>query len=270
MKTTFFARLLLCPFFLLAFPFFACGDAPSPAPLPTSESSSVQEDREKWDVSDADVSYLSPERSLIALTFDDAPSKTLENILAVFAEYNEKNPDCRATATIFCNGQRITERAAQDLRLALTLGFELGNHTQAHLDLTTLDEPRLREEIVRTDERLALIDGKPVHLLRPPFGNYDERVRRAAQTPIVHWSIDTLDWTGVSEEEIYSCVMREKFDGAIALLHDGYTSTVAALKRLLPDLKAAGYQVVGVSAMAKAHACELRRGGVYIRARKRK
>jgi polysaccharide deacetylase 2 family uncharacterized protein YibQ len=51
-------------------------------------------------------------------------------------------------------------------------------------------------------------------------------------------------------------------------MHDGYYNTVNALKRLLPDLKADGYQVVNVSALSKANHCTLKSGKEYIRARK--
>ena len=68
--------------------------------------------------------------------------------------------------------------------------------------------------------------------------------------------------------ESISAVLEKKFSGAIVLMHDGYPATVEALKRLLPDLKKDGYQVVSVSAMAKAHGCTLRNGKEYIRARK--
>jgi peptidoglycan/xylan/chitin deacetylase (PgdA/CDA1 family) len=116
---------------------------------------------------------------------------------------------------------------------------------------------------------LRQIDGKTRHLFRAPFGRIDERVKQIVQTPIIDWTIDTLDWTGVSAQEIYDVVWTNKYAGAIVLMHDGYENTVDALKLLLPDLYTAGYQVVSVSAMSKAHACPLRRGGVYIRARKR-
>ena len=53
-------------------------------------------------------------------------------------------------------------------------------------------------------------------------------------------------------------------------MHDGYVETVSAVKRLLPDLKNAGYQVVGVSQLAKANGCQLKTGSVYIRARKQR
>ena len=93
-------------------------------------------------------------------------------------------------------------------------------------------------------------------------------MKALVETPIIDWTIDTLDWTNASEDEIYERVWNNRFSGGIVLMHDGYPHTVYALKRLLPDLKADGYQVLSVSAMAKAHDCVLKKGKVYIRARK--
>lgn len=222
-----------------------------------------------WDFSDVDISYIQPDRKLIAFTFDDGPSKTMENILAVFADYNERNPDCIATATFFLNGMHITEEALPLLHTAHILGSELGNHSHNHLELTTLSMEELQEEITRTDAILARVDGKPLHLFRPPFGHINSEIKSHLQVPVINWTIDTLDWTGNSENAIYDCVFGARFPGAIVLMHDGYQDTVNALKRLLPDLKADGYQVVSVSALAKAHGCTLYNGKEYIRARKR-
>ena len=105
-------------------------------------------------------------------------------------------------------------------------------------------------------------------MLRAPFGKVNELVLETAQTPILDWTIDTLDWTGVSEDEIYNCVYNARASGSIVLMHDGYEHTVSALKRLLPDLKADGYQVVSVSQLSKAHERPLKRGNRYIRIRK--
>ncbi len=224
--------------------------------------------KDVWDLSDVDVSKISPRKKLISLTFDDAPARTLENIVAVFASYNEASPDCTATATVFLNGKRFDAQTPPILATMLAMGFELGNHTHSHYDLTTLSEPLLREEIDKTDELLSFIDGKKRHLLRAPFGKTNELVKETAEVPLIDWTIDTLDWTGVSEDEIYRSVFDNRFDGAIVLMHDGYPHTVDALKRLLPDLQANGYQVVTVSQMAKMHHCTLKNGSVYIRARK--
>ena len=221
-----------------------------------------------WDVSDVDVSFVDASRKLISFTFDDAPGKTLENILAVFAGFNEENPDCKANATFFCNGYFIDASSAQTLLAAKALGMELGNHSFSHPDLTSLTDETLREEIDKTDELLEKADGKNRHLFRAPYGKINEQVKAAVETPILDWTIDTLDWTGVTADEIYDTVWNKRFSGAIVLMHDGYLETVDALKRLLPDLKADGYQVLSISAMAKAHQCPLRKGSVYIRARK--
>lgn len=245
-----------------------------PSPIPPEYSQEQDEpetppaDPEIWDVSDVDISHINPNRKLIAFTFDDAPKRTLENILAVFAAFNESNPDCLASATVFFNGYLFDDTSAQTVHAARALGFELGNHTQSHLDLTTLEQPTLQAEIDQTDALLEKIDGKKRHLLRAPFGKVNELVRNIAQTPILDWTIDTLDWSGVSEEEIYTSVYSARASGSIVLMHDGYAHTVSALKRLLPDLKADGYQVVSVSQLSKAHACPLKRGNRYIRIRK--
>lgn len=244
-----------------------------PEEMPIAEQPPATNDFSKndaWDTTETDVSYIRPDRKLIALTFDDAPSSQLENLLAVFAEYNDQNTDCKATATIFCNGIRFDENTPQILHTALAMGMELGNHTYSHYDLTTLTATQKTSEIEQTDALLFPIDGRRRHLLRAPYGKINDEVKQAANAPIIDWSIDTLDWTGASVQNVFDSVFENKFPGAIVLMHDGYPHTRYALKRLLPALKAAGYQAVSVSAMAKMHGCALRNGKVYVRARKQK
>ncbi len=223
---------------------------------------------EIWDVRGIDVSEIDENRKLISFTFDDAPGRTLESLLAVFADFNERNPDCKASATLFANGCRFDNQTPHLLHAACVLGWELGNHTYSHTLLTKLSPKELQREIDETDALLEPIDGKRRHLLRAPFGNVNELVKELSDTPIVDWTIDTLDWTKASPSQIYERIFTGKYDGAIVLMHDGYEATVEAVKTLLPDLKAAGYQVVSVSQMIKAHGCQFRRGQVYIRARK--
>ena len=221
-----------------------------------------------WNLADVDVSQIATNRKLIAFSFDDAPSRSLENIFAVYADYNEKHPDAPAFCTLFFNSCRFDAQTPKLLAVAHALRVEFGNHTHSHYNLTTLDEAQLKEEIDKTDEQLYLIDGKKRHLLRAPFGEVNDFVKSVAPTPIINWTIDTLDWTGISEDAIYHSVFDNRFPGAIVLMHDGYTHTIDALKRLLPDLYNDGYQVVSVSQLAKMHNCTLKQGSVYIRARK--
>ncbi len=223
-----------------------------------------------WDLTNVDISAIDPARKLVAFTFDDAPTRRLESLCAVFAAFNEKNPDCKATATIFFNGMLFDNENTQLLHTAVAMGFELGNHTYSHYDLTTLSEKALLREIEQTDELLTQADGKKYHLLRAPFGRINEQVKSLSKTPIIDWTIDTVDWKGISKDVIFNTVIGSCYNGAIVLFHDGYEETIKALKLLLPALKDKGYQIVGVSQLAKAHNCTLERGKVYIRARKQK
>ena len=236
------------------------------APAPTSPTAPTPS--EVWDIRDIPNDYVCAGKKYIAFTFDDAPASTLDAIIGVFLSYNQTHPDCQATASLFCNGVRMNTYSVQTLQTAHLIGFEMGNHTHSHADLTKLSADELQTEIDRTDRLLQKIDDKSRHLLRAPFGCLNETVRAVASTPIISWTIDTKDWTGIAADSIYQSVWENRFDGAIVLMHDGYEHTVQALERLLPDLYADGYQVLSVSALSKANACPLKTGNVYIRARK--
>lgn len=223
-----------------------------------------------WDTTGTDISQIDPNRKLISFTFDDAPARSLENLLAIFTAFNEANPDCKAFATLFFNGIKFQAETPHLLATAVALNFELGNHTYTHYDLTTLTQPQLQDEIDKTDALLFSADGKKRHLLRAPFGRTNDFVKAQANAPWINWTVDTLDWTGIGDDEIYQTVMRQRFDGAIVLMHDGYENTLSALKRLLPDLKADGYQVVNVSQLIKAQNRTFYNGKEYIRATKKR
>lgn len=234
----------------------------NPAPAPTLS--------EFWSVEDVDISKLDKNKKHVAFTFDDAPTRHLPELMQVFLDFNDKNPDCVASATIFFNGVNLNEYTLPYLQKAHEIGFELGNHTYSHCDLRKLAPFELDREISLVDEFLEKIDGKPLHLLRAPYGAVDDKVRTAAKTPILDWSIDTLDWTGIGADEICQKTLDGLERGAIALFHDGAPNTVQAIQMLLPILKEKNYQVVNVSQLSKVHTCPLRTGGLYTRARPNK
>lgn len=217
-----------------------------------------------WDTSDIDLSHIRSER-LIAFTFDDGPKTETTALLDVFAQFNENNPDWQAHATLFTLGGNINDSNKQILRRAADAGMELGNHSFSHPNLTQLSDEQLLEEIKSTDLLLKEADGKEKHLLRPPGGHYDERILSQAGVPLINWTgeLDTSDWSGVSENDIYNKVISNLLDGGVVLMHQGYTTTVNAVKRLLPDLKERGFQVVSVSELAKAYSVRLFAGQAY-------
>lgn len=237
-----------------------------PAELPPQSAPTPEQN--VWDVSNVDISTIDKTRKFVALTFDDAPQSMLENLLAVFANFNQIYPNCPATATVFCNGRLIHNENKHTLSAACAMGWELGNHAFSHTDLTTLSAQEKWRELSDTDALLQTIDGNALHLFRPPFGKIEREWKELLPVPIVNWTIDTLDWTGKTSEEIQQSVLQNIFDGAIVLLHDSKQNTVDAVKELLPKLYENGYQAITLSAMAKAHGVSMKNGAEYIRLRK--
>ncbi len=97
---------------------------------------------------------------IIALTFDDGPDETTLRI----ARYlnGESIP-----ATFFLLGVRAKARPDIVGELA-ALGFELGNHSMTHANLTKLDESELRAELVDCNEAIAAAMGASPRYFRPP------------------------------------------------------------------------------------------------------
>ena len=225
---------------------------------------------EFWPTEDVDISMLDKSKKHVAFTFDDAPTRHLPELTNVFLEFNKNNPDCAASATIFYNGVNLNDYTLPYIKRAYEAGLELGNHTYSHCDLRTLAPFELEKEISLVDEFLEKIDGKRLHLLRAPYGAVDDKVRALAKTPILDWSVDTLDWTGIDAKEICERTISGLEEGGIVLFHDGTKNTVQAIEILLPLLKEKNYQVVSVSQLSKLHTCPLRIGGLYTRARSNK
>ena len=250
---------------------FAFGAACVPAKPGTSASGNGStgendENARLWDVSDVNVSHIGKNHRLIAFTFDDGPTEKTGDLLDVFEEFNSKNPDFVAHATLFTLGSKVTAENSDVLKRAFSINFELGNHTYTHKNLTTLSDEKVKEELGLTDEILKNVDGKSVHLVRPAGGHADSRVLSLYETTFINWtnSLDAKDYEpAVTENDIYNPVMKNVLDGGIVLMHQGYDKSVSAVKRLLPDLKAIGYQVVSVSELIKFYNAKAEIGKLY-------
>lgn len=249
--------------FLVAFTLFFAASGCGKAADAVSFTSSAEEATEVWNTSYADVSHVDKAKKLVSFSFDDAPDNTIRKLVDVFTQFNEENSDQPASATFFINGIHVDDGVKKTLKTAWEKGFELGNHTYSHKNLTKLSDKQIREEIDKVDEILKDIDGRERHLVRAPYGRIDERVKKQSAAPFIDWSVDTEDWTGISADRIVSAVFKGIFPGAIILMHDGYPHTVDAVKRLLPALKEEGYQVVNVSQLAKISGVKMCAGKLY-------
>ncbi len=182
----------------------------------------------------------------LALTFDDGPEPTYTpQILSVLAAHD-------ARATFFVLGCWVPKRP--DLvKQAAANGNEIGCHTWSHPNCTKLSNAAIRQQVRRWEAAVEPLIGGRVRYFRPPYGAVNSRVRTVLNSmgyTVVMWTGDTDDWRRPGSNAIYNRAMAAARDGAIILMHDGggpRSQTVAAVKRMVPDLQAKGYRLVTLS-----------------------
>lgn len=198
---------------------------------------------------------VDPKLPMIALTFDDGPGARTEEIVKVL----KKN---HARATFFMTGTSagIYPEAIKKMQEA---ECELGNHSYNHPQLSNLDEAGIKKQIGDTNNTISQAVGQPATVIRPPYGAINEAVKMNAGSPLILWSIDTLDWQTRNAKATVDHVLANVKDGDIVLMHDIYSESVDAAIELIPKLIAQGYQLVTVSELAEARGITLENGGVY-------
>lgn len=191
----------------------------------------------------------------VALTFDDGPSDFTGRLLDCLEKNNAK-------ATFFMVGTEIVNHTAEVQRME-ALGCELGNHTYDHLDLAGMDAQLMSDQIAGVDETLVSIVGHGATVVRPPYGSIDDTVRSVVGTPMILWSIDTLDWETQDAQQTIDNTLSQVQDGSIVLMHDIFSETVDAAEQLIPELINQGYQLVTVSELASIKGTTLQAGVAY-------
>ena len=204
---------------------------------------------------------IDPNKPMIALTFDDGPSKSATTrILDVLEKYD-------ARATFFVVGSRVDSYKNQ-IKRAYNLNCEIGNHSYNHKTLTSLSKDSLKWELSETDRKVKAITGVSPVLMRPPGGSYKtDTVRKNTAYPIIMWSIDTRDWESRNSTAVANHIKSKAYDGAIILMHDLYDSTATATEIVVPWLISQGYQLVTVSEMMEARGIQMQNGVAYNSAR---
>ena len=205
-----------------------------------------------------DISVIDSEKPMIALTFDDGPSKHTWRLLDIFTTYGGKG-------TFFVVGNLLDGRNDVVQRMSLD-GHEIAGHSWDHRQLTKLSSEDLTDQLMTTRAKIYEITGVDTTLLRPPYGSYNDQTKIVCKNLgicMVNWSLDTLDWKYKDADKIYNTIMSEVKDGDIILCHDLHGTTVDAMERVIPDLIAKGYQLVTVTELLSYGKEEISAGSVY-------
>ena len=128
-------------------------------------------------------------------------------------------------------------------------GHEIGSHSNTHAHVNQLSYEKNVEEIKLSSEKIKNITEKEVTLYRPPYGEYNNTVIRAANEngymPI-QWSLDTLDYTGITGNEMWDRIKDKITSGDIILMHNGTEHTAESLDMLIKNIKEKGLNLVTI------------------------
>lgn len=191
---------------------------------------------------------VSTTKKIVALTIDDAPSAYTKEIADILEANN-------ATATFFVIGSQVPGHE-ETLANMVRGGHELGNHAMHDEPSRSLSNEELVKQINQVQSHIlraykaAEIEQPSTRLFRPGSGFYSTRMRETLagigyqialggvyphDPQIPYWSINARH------------ILTMVHPGAVIICHDRRKWTVPLLKKVLPELRRRGYEIVSLS-----------------------
>ena len=129
-------------------------------------------------------------------------------------------------------------------------GHEIGSHSNTHPHVNNLSAEKNLEEINLSVNKIQKITGQKTNLYRAPYGEYNDTVIQTAQDNgyyTIQWSVDTLDYEGLTGDEMWDRIKNKLENGSIILSHNGTDHTGDSLNMLIKNIQSKGYQITTVS-----------------------
>lgn len=127
---------------------------------------------------------------------------------------------------------------------------EIGSHSNTHPHVNKLSSEKNLEEIKLSVDKIEKITGQKINLYRAPYGEYNDVVIQTAQENgyyTIQWNLDTLDYNGLTGDEMWKRIKDKLTKGSIILSHNGTKHTAESLDMLIKNIKACGFEITTVS-----------------------
>lgn len=188
-----------------------------------------------------DAYFIGKEEKVIYLTFDEG----YENgyTAPILDTLKEKN-----VPAVFFVTMDYAEREPELLRRMVDEGHVIGNHSDNHVSYPTVTVEKCEEETMNLHNYILENFGCEMTLLRPPKGEFSERVLAQMQQlgyKTLLWSYAYKDWE--VDNQMEPSVALEKLnaalhDGAIYLLHAVGSTNNEILGDFIDYAQSQGYQ----------------------------
>lgn len=204
------------------------------------------------------IYQVKTEKKKVAFTMNCAwNADDIDRILEILDKTNTK-------ITFFMVGDWVDKYPEQVKKIA-EKGHEIANHSNTHPHVNQLSIEQNQEEIKLCNEKIEKLTGKKPELYRGPYGEYNDNVITAAENEkmkTIQWSLDTLDYTGLTGEEMWKRLDNKLTNGSIILSHNGTKHTADSLEMLLGNIKKQGYEIVKVSELVYQNDYQIDANGI--------
>lgn len=175
-----------------------------------------------------------------------------------------KNNDVKMT--FFIVGE-WADKYPEAVKKIYEAGHEIGSHSNTHPHVNKLSAEENLKEIQTSVEKIEKITGNKTDLYRAPYGEYNNTVIEVAQENGYHtiqWNLDTLDYKGLTGEEMWNRLKDKVVNGSIILSHNGTKHTADSLDMLIKNIKSKGYELVKISDLIQKENYKINNNGTQI------
>lgn len=165
-----------------------------------------------------------------------------QTLIDILKKYNIK-------ATFFVVGDWV-DKYPESVQALHDAGHEVMSHSNHHDHYNSLSTAQITEDLKESSDKIEAATGVRPTLIRCPYGEYDDHVIAAVRAygmEPIQWDVDSLDWKGISADEITKRVTEAVQPGSIVLFHNAAKYTPQALPAILDNLIGQGYTIVPIS-----------------------
>lgn len=201
------------------------------------------------------------DKNNVSLTINCAwNADDIDSILETLEKENVK-------ATFFMVGDWV-DKFPDAVKKISDAGHEIGSHSNTHPHVTKLSYEDNVKEIEESSKKIEDLTGKKVNIYRAPYGEYNDTVIKAANDSgykTIQWNLDTLDYTGLTGEEMWNRLKDKIKKGDIILMHNGTKNTANSLEMIIKNIKQKGLNVVPVSDLIYQDNYTINKNGTQIK-----
>ena len=148
------------------------------------------------------ANYPNDKKIAVSFTFDDGCPSVFSTVVPLFDEYGYK-------ATFFITPSQVKEKNWISWKALALKGYEIGNHSMSHRDLTELDSLGILEEVKRSKEMMEEKLKIPIFSFAPPHHKSNLKVDQVifnyhafsrAKEGFCKW----YGWTSKTTQQIFS------------------------------------------------------------------